>query len=354
MLTRQPAWPYRYELLDGLRGLAALFVVMHHVGVHGLGHYAVMVFFVISGYCITASAEACRERGLGFAAFMARRVRRIYPPYLIALLFFVATRAVKAVMGGPNDLARPVHVWLQNLTLTQWLTLLVHPSPMPAENPTLLVAAFWSLNYEEQFYLVVAGCLVLAVKRKLPMIVPVLTLTVLGLAWNLVRPGNWVTGFFLEYWVHFALGSTLFYVLCKYNGPGIRLLYVAGLMLLGGLLASTLLPWSPEYALQLRAFVELSLLTAVTLGLLALRPFSAAIARSPAWKPVAALGTISYSLYLIHQFNLHVVEAGARFLLPASAPYPLTAGLMLALHILLAAVFWYFCERPFTRPRATS
>jgi hypothetical protein len=73
------AWPSRYELLDGLRGLAALAVVLHHLRVFDGGHFAVMVFFVISGYCITASAESCRRNGLGFGQFMARRIKRIYP-----------------------------------------------------------------------------------------------------------------------------------------------------------------------------------------------------------------------------------------------------------------------------------
>jgi peptidoglycan/LPS O-acetylase OafA/YrhL len=121
------AWPSRYELLDGLRGLAALAVVLHHLRVFDGGHFAVMVFFVISGYCITASAESCRRNGLGFGQFMARRIKRIYPPYWLAILFFSVTRAVKAAWGGPNDLQRPVLDWVQNLTLTQWVSNVFHP-----------------------------------------------------------------------------------------------------------------------------------------------------------------------------------------------------------------------------------
>jgi peptidoglycan/LPS O-acetylase OafA/YrhL len=346
------AWPYRYELLDGLRGLAALVVVMHHLKMVAVGHYAVMVFFVISGYCITASAESCRARGLEFKAFMARRVRRIYPPYLLALLFFTITRAVKTATGGSNDLARTATEWLQNITLTQWVTLLIHPKSWATQDPTLFVPAFWSLNYEEQFYLVIAMCLVLAARKRVAMIVPVVGLMAIGLACNAYRPGDWVCGLFVEYWAHFALGSLLFFVLCKYTTWRIRALFVVALLSLGVWLAIRLLPWAPAYAETQRAFVELLLLVALTLSLLILRPYSAALARTHLWKPIAALGTISYSLYLIHQFNLNLVNSTARLILPAGTPQAFYDAFLLALHIGLASAFWYCCERPFIKSRA--
>jgi peptidoglycan/LPS O-acetylase OafA/YrhL len=346
------AWPYRYELLDGLRGIAALVVVMHHSGLAEVGHFAVMVFFVISGYCITASAESCRDRGLGFKVFMQRRIRRIYPPYLFALLFFAVTRGVKTLMGGHNDLARTAVEWLQNITLTQWLTLLVQPKPWPTQNPTLFVAAFWSLNYEEQFYLVIALCLLLAARKRMPMVVPVIGLMAVGLAFNVARPGDWVCGLFLEYWAHFALGSLLFFVLCKYTTWRVRALFVAALLSLGVSLTACLLPWAPERLETQRAFVELLLLVTLTLGLLVLRPRSSALARSPFWRPIAALGSISYSLYLIHQFNLTFINSATHLVLPVGAPQALHGVLAVALHVALASAFWYCCERPFIRTGA--
>jgi len=159
------AWSERYRMLDAWRGIAATMVVIHHVAGIPIGHDAVMLFFVISGYCISASAEVCLTKELAFRTFMWRRVRRIFPPYLLALAFFVATRLLKLAMGGPNDLARTPVEWVQNLTLTQWLTLLFRPTPLAEENPTNFVAAFWSLNYEEQFYLVVALAILPAFAR---------------------------------------------------------------------------------------------------------------------------------------------------------------------------------------------
>ena len=78
-------YPFRYEIIDGIRGLAALAVVLHHLQVIGIGPYAVIVFFVISGYCIAASVDSTRRKGQGPLTFLARRLWRIYPTYWAAL-----------------------------------------------------------------------------------------------------------------------------------------------------------------------------------------------------------------------------------------------------------------------------
>ena len=96
---------HRLEYLDGLRAVAALYVVLFHAGdcfldaqrpLHGLarnvqralsfGHDAVAVFIVLSGYCLmlpVARAEGRLVRGI--ASYIARRAWRILPPYFAAL-----------------------------------------------------------------------------------------------------------------------------------------------------------------------------------------------------------------------------------------------------------------------------
>lgn len=345
------AWPARYELLDGLRGLAALAVLMQHIGIGDAGHFAVMVFFVISGYCITASADSYRRSGAGFGHFMYRRARRIYPPYLLAMAFFALTRAIKLWSGGENSLDRPLLEWLQNLTLTQWVSNLFHPVNSPWENPKLFVVAFWSLNYEEQFYLVVGLGLLAARYLRVPTAFYVLALAAVGLVWNWSIPGNWICGLFIEYWPHFALGSCLYFVLCRFADMRSRRLFTLVTVLIGTACSVRVLLWQGNSGDELRAMVELSFLCATTLALFLLRPFSPAIAASGYWRPVAALGTISYSLYLIHQFNLKLVATAAHYCLPARAPQFAVVLATIALHLALATVFWYFCERPFLRKK---
>lgn len=333
-------------MVEGLRGLAALMVVMHHLQIVSVGHYAVMLFFVISGYCIAAAAEAGRRRGMSCAAFLRRRLHRIYPPYFFAIVFYTATRVAKAAAGGYNDLARPWLVWVQNLTLTQWVSLLFHPVADAPQNPALLISAFWSLNYEDQFYLVMAIVLLLSMRRGLPMVVPVSVLAVLGILWNCVAPGGWITGFFLEYWVHFAVGVLLFHTLCLSPSRAFRHVFLAAVIGLGLYCLIRILPWRPQTALDLRAYTELVVVCGFTLFLYFARPLSEAVSRSWIWRPIAALGAISYSLYLINQFNLRLVAVAVSQVAP-HAWEPVKMGLMVALQILLAGVFWYFCERPF-------
>jgi len=345
-------WPSRYDLLDGFRGLAALAVVLAHLGSRVDGHFAVMVFFVISGYCISASADSCRRQGFGFRRFLWRRIKRIYPPYWFAVGFFILTRVIKAVRNGPNELHRSALDWLQNLTLTQWVSSLFHPTTWPSDNPHLFVTAFWSLNYEEQFYLVTGIGLALAVHRRVPLIVPLLVLAAIGAAWNFAFPGNFICGLFIEYWLHFALGACLYFVLCVYTDRRSRLAFMAGILLLGLSAAARLVTWTPATIQNLRSMVELAFLSAVTLTLYFVRPFSARITGSPIWIPAAVLGRISYSLYLIHQFNLHLVASIAGHLLPATAPGGLLMLTKVGVHLAFATAFWYCCERPFLNLKA--
>jgi peptidoglycan/LPS O-acetylase OafA/YrhL len=339
-------WPFRFEIVDGLRGLAALAVVMHHLQIVSVGHFAVMLFFVISGYCIAASAETCRRNGVSFRTFMWRRIRRIYPPYFFAIVFYVLTRIVKIASGAHNDLARPWLDWVQNLTLTQWVSLPFHPVADAPQNPKLVVAAFWSLNYEDQFYLVMAVALLISLVRRVPMVSSVLVLAVIGLVWNLLWPSGWITGIFIEYWVHFALGALLFYVLCISSSPAVRYAFIAAVGALGAFCASHIFPWRTDELLTVRVYAELTVVCAFTLLLLFIRPVSAAVSRFPLWRPVAALGAIAYSLYLVNQFNLTFVATVVDRIMPRDwETARLTA--MLALQVAVATVFWFFCERPF-------
>ena len=347
-------WPARYGLLDGIRGIAALVVVLNHLDAvsSAAGHAAVMVFFVISGYCITASADSFRRNARGFREFMLRRLKRIYPPYLLALLFFVGTRLLKTAMGAPNSLHHTGIEWIQNLTLTQWLSDLFHPVAEPVQNATLFVVAFWSLNYEEQFYLVMAVAVVLAARWRLSLLAPVVFLGILGLAWNWIIPGAWVCGFFIEYWAHFALGACLFFALTQFDDPRHRsaFLWLTGLIGIASAIRIEV-QQAGDAGYHLRAMTELCFLSIVTLVLYYVRPFSARICNSPLWRPVAALGTISYSLYLIHQFNLTFVSVIAQHLVPTRSPHSLFVVTEVLLFLVLAMLFWWLCERPFIRTK---
>ena len=92
--------------IDGLRGLAAIYVVIYHCNYvttmicgfsTGLvkfavmplnyGHQAVDLFIVLSGFCLMLPAlrDGYQLRG-GFKTFLAKRARRILPPYYVAIV----------------------------------------------------------------------------------------------------------------------------------------------------------------------------------------------------------------------------------------------------------------------------
>jgi len=275
-MTAMPThlWPARYRMIDGWRALAALTVVCHHLhfGIqYNVGHMGVMVFFVISGYCIAATSESCLRHGHGLTTYMRRRVRRIYPPYLFALLFFAATRLLKWTMGGGMQLSSSIIVWLQTLTLTQWLTLLWHPATYASSNQTLCVAAFWSLNYEEQFYLVIGAIMVVSSRLGWPIMWGVLALMIPAFAWNLTHPSI-SYGFFLEYWVHFSLGALVFYRLCKMTNATASRTIDAGLSILVlGSGVAWALNKGPGFPLQRSVYAEWFICGAFALFLLVAR-----------------------------------------------------------------------------------
>lgn len=103
---------------------------------------------------------------------------------------------------------------IQNLTLTQWFTLFLTPMAEAPQNPSLFVTAFWSLDYEIQFYLVMALGLALFNRRGLPLVFFVCALTLVGMAINLGWPALLVRGVFIEYWAHFGFGAGLYFLLC--------------------------------------------------------------------------------------------------------------------------------------------
>jgi peptidoglycan/LPS O-acetylase OafA/YrhL len=153
--------------LDAMRGGAALAVVTYHaLGVapqtawagwewwlpqiaEFLVHYAfagIYLFFVISGFCIHLYWAKTRAGGvqkplINFTSFWKRRVRRLYPPYFVALVLYLVYLASKT----------PVHVtgfYVWDVLLHVFMLHNVDPRTTYTIN-----GAFWTLAVEEQLYL---------------------------------------------------------------------------------------------------------------------------------------------------------------------------------------------------------
>jgi peptidoglycan/LPS O-acetylase OafA/YrhL len=145
----------RLRGLDGLRALAVAAVVGYHLGFDRLpgGFLGVEIFFVISGYLITALlvAEWSDRGGIRLGSFWARRARRLLPALFAMLL---GTLAI-ALVAFPGEIARlRGDVVAASAYVTNWYLVFGHQPYFETVGRPSPLLHLWSLAIEEQFYLV--------------------------------------------------------------------------------------------------------------------------------------------------------------------------------------------------------
>jgi peptidoglycan/LPS O-acetylase OafA/YrhL len=141
--------------LDGLRAFAVIAVLLYHADLAWIpgGFLGVEVFFVISGYLITALLLAeWRLRGrIDLKTFWLRRARRLLPA-LYVLLVATLTFAVVFLPGEIAGLRGDVLAALGYVT--NWYLIFGQESYFEAVGRPSLLQHLWSLAVEEQFYLI--------------------------------------------------------------------------------------------------------------------------------------------------------------------------------------------------------
>jgi peptidoglycan/LPS O-acetylase OafA/YrhL len=145
--------------LDGIRGLAILLVLFFHLFASNpetgsklldlLNQFrescylGVNLFFVLSGFLITGILLDTRTRPHFFKTFYARRALRIFPLYYgVLVVLLLLTRPLHFIWSG-----WPFYYFTYTANLALWN---VGPLNLHAFN----INHFWSLQVEEQFYLV--------------------------------------------------------------------------------------------------------------------------------------------------------------------------------------------------------
>ena len=337
---------YRPDI-DGLRAVAVLSVIAFHAGssIASGGFVGVDVFFVISGYLITALiVNALEGDGFSFLRFYDRRVRRIVPAMALVIL---ATLAAGLIILLPSDLARlgkhatAVAGFVVNIVLYRDAG---YFGPTSGQLPLLHL---WSLAIEEQLYLLHPLLLWAAwrwggMRLARIAVVSVLLLSLAIAIWS-VRT-NPAAAFYLlpsRAW-EFEIGAVLALRLIPTPSPRIaQLLAAAGLasILAAVLLYSSMTPFPGLAAL-------LPCLGAVAIIHAGQQQRPTAVARLLSARPMMEIGLISYSLYLWHWplFMLWAYYLDR----PLSAP---EIGLAIAAALLLSILSWRFVERPVRRAR---
>jgi peptidoglycan/LPS O-acetylase OafA/YrhL len=345
----------RIPELDGLRAVAALVIVVFHLNPPAFpaGWAGVDLFFVLSGYLITAIILKYRDAPGFIGRFYVRRGLRIWPIYYLVFLLLIA---VNPWLPRPY----PLDAWPYYATYTQNLTLYLR-RPMPPFNPAF--DHTWTLALEEQFYLVWPVLVILAGRRRLV----ALALAAIALAYAaragfqsfLVVPvviAPFSERLLIARCDGFALGGLLAALLDP-DGPYVaRPAAVRRVILGAGLLAVAYLgfhlardgvgflglPTPPDPAGTILA-IDVACFGLVGAVLLNLgRPLLA-----PLRHPVLVhLGLVSYGIYMYHYPIYWAVDGlGARDDFLYDQPWTIRA-LKVALTLIVALASWHLLERP--------
>jgi peptidoglycan/LPS O-acetylase OafA/YrhL len=339
---------YRRDI-DGLRAVAVLLVLASHLETKPLGGYiGVDVFFVISGYLISASILSDMQAGrFSIAAFYERRIRRIFPA-MLAMLLVTTALAWHYLLPAENVL------YAQSLlaSIASGSNFLFwHEGgyfDLPATIKPLLHT--WSLSVEEQFYVLFPLFLV-AMRRWLPGSLKrgIVTISLLSLlAACFTVPNHDVAAFFfapLRAW-ELLIGT----ILSQRYLPALR--SVLSRELAGGIgLALILVPaflYTTDTAFPGLTAIPPCLGAALIIA--AGETGTSLAGRLLSLPPIRFIGLISYSLYLWH-WPLIVFQENGALIVPENTPRRLMKLVVVLVSIAVATLSWKFVEQPFRAGR---
>jgi exopolysaccharide production protein ExoZ len=332
--------------MEGLRGLAIFLVFLGHyvtsidpwmakqtathsfaIGLHTIGSVGVDLFFVLSGYLIYGSLISRRQP---FFRFMARRVERIYPAFIVVYLTYVALSFV-----FPSERKIPPGVGDALVYLLQNFFLLPGMLPIQAMNTVA-----WSLSYEMFYYLTIP-----------------LVITLFGLHGRSVA-------FRVAFFASLSLAGFVFFGF--FGGPVRLLMFLSGVLLYETMKHKLIGP--PPAVVGLLALIASFYVMLVPIGILkvvvlyvgffvlCLVCFSrtkSLLARFFSLLPIRWLGNMSYSYYLIHGLGLKAsfLVLAAVFTPTGQEGLPFFVALLPVMFVLTlcpSGLLFLIIERPFS------
>lgn len=298
---------HRLTNLDLLRGIAALMVCICHLGgtlvnensdpnafhfLFLLGRSGVYLFFVISGFVVPLSLCNGKFKVSNYFMFIHKRITRLHIPYLFALALTLIIMFVPALLKH-----RPIPENAQTIFQSLFY------NHIPYNN-----LVFWTLAIEWQYYFFI-GIFYCALARYPKLAVCIGIPALLLISQMELLPSI----YFFSYIVFFLIGNTGFLIYRKQGSFFLNTLIIAGLVLFA------------FYQYGLTAFVSAS---STILFIL--------LYRKSIPKGLVFMGSISYSLYLIH------CPIGLKFL---DIPLPIlqqSAWLLFFVDVFIVILFSYF------------
>jgi len=333
---------YRSDI-DGLRAVAVLSVIFFHAGIPGFsgGFVGVDIFFVISGFLITAIIlKDIDDDQFSIARFYERRIRRIFPLLFPVIVF---TMIAGAYILERNDFISFGKSITYTTLFTSNILFWQEARYFDADSMGKPLLHTWSLAVEEQFYIFFPLLLIsinkFANKRYFP--------------WLL---GIGVISFYLSIYGVFVNQKATFYLMPTRTWE----------LLSGSLLCLGVIP-------QIQSKVKLNLISILGLGLIILSvalytettqfPGIAAfipvlgsaliiytgmgkqtfISNCLGSKPINFIGLISFSLYLWHW----PLFAFAKYLLLVGNLSALKVTRIISLSFIIAFISYKIIEQPF-------
>ena len=300
--------------LDGVRAISVIAVILYHAGfewMHG-GFFGVEVFFVVSGFLITALLLDERERSgrVSLRSFWLRRARRLLP----ALVLVLVAVGVYASLAGSDLLRSDVRrdlPWALGYA-ANWGQIVGGAQYFGNLSP---LRHLWSVAVEEQWYVVWPLVFVVAARltKRARLRAALFALVAVGLmvlTWWMAREpqlaGDRVNLLYLSTFTRASgllLGAAAAFVWRPWRSLRAGESRAGRLLDASGVVAVVVLGWSfAEAALTDRSVYRwhLALVTvaSLVLVLVVVHPASAIVRRAFAWGPFVEIGKRSYGLYL--------------------------------------------------------
>lgn len=295
----------RFLALDGLRGVAAVFVLSAHVRGEALfshfsaSYLAVDFFFALSGFVLAYAYLSRLEAGMSVLAFMRARLIRLYPLYLLGLVLGALAYLVQAAWLGELDAPRFV---VSAVLGTFFLPTPPEISVLPTHAFPLNIPA-WSLCFEVFINLIFAAVAAHLTWRRLTAVVVVSAVALVATAIHFgslqvgFSPGNFVGGFARVAFSFF--GGVLLYR--AWRSGAFRGLSAPALAPMALLVAAFAVPASD------RVWRDMLLVTIMLPAIIVLG--SASVPAGLVARLCTLLGAASFAFYALHAPLISITEA---------------------------------------------